>query len=299
MSTSPKQFVNPQYLVETDWLEAHLDDPGIRIMDATVYLPNYFDESAAVKVEIVSGIEDYKKAHIPGAIFADQLETLAGPKSPRFMAPMPTPEAFAEAMGNYGVSNNHHVILYDNMVNIYATRLWWLFRVFGFDNVSVLNGGWKKWTMEDRPVSSDIPSYPKTTFAVHHRPHLVITKEEVQAATNAPNTCVVNALDPEEYAGRGPNRYGRQGHIPGTQNVSFLDVLNMEDTTYKSAPELYNLFADAGVNDQDRVITYCGGAIAATSDALVLALLGRSDIGVYEGSMTEWAADNSLPIEAE
>ena len=293
-----KKFVNPQYLVETDWLEEHLDDSNIRILDCTVYLPNYFDESAEEHIQIVSGYEDYKKGHIPGSIFADQLEDLTGEADARYMAPMPSAEKFAETMGRYGVGNEHRVILYDNMVNIYATRLWWLFRVFGFDNVAILNGGWKKWTMEERTVSTEIPSYPATTFSVYHRPGLVVTKEEVKTVLESPSSCLINALDPEEYAGRGPNRYGRAGHIPGSSNVSFLDVLNLENNTYKSPEELSTLFSDAGAEGKDRVITYCGGAIAATSDALVLAMLGLNNIGVYEGSMTEWAADESLPVEA-
>ena len=298
MSGSPKKFVNPQHMVETDWLEQHLDDPTLRILDSTVYLPNYFDESAEQHIEIVSGYEDYKKGHIPGSIFADQMGDLAGPNNPRYMAPMPSPSQFAEAMGRYGIGNEHRVIVYDNFFNGYATRLWWLFRVFGFDNVAVLSGGWKKWTMENRPVSTEIPTYPATTFVVHHRPHLVAQKEAVLAAIKDPGTCLINNLDPEEYAGRGPNRYGRRGHIPKSHNVPFTSVLDLENSSFRSPHELYQLFADAGATDSGRVITYCGGAIAATIGAFLLTTMGRDDVSVYEGSMTEWAADESLPMHA-
>lgn len=289
-------FQNPQYLVETDWLQTHLDDTNLRILDCTVYLPNYFDDSAAEKVEIVSGRENWEQGHIPGSAFADLVQDLCNPHNTQFMFPMPPAEQFEAAMSRYGVGEGTHVVLYDDMVNIWAARVWWMLRAFGFDHVAVLNGGWKKWTSEGRPISTAPPTYPPTQFVARPRPELIATKDEVLTAIDHQATCLINALDPDEHAGRGPVRYGRPGHIPSSVNVSFLNVLDPETNTYRSAEQLREQFNQVGALHKDRVITYCGGAIAACSDAFVLTLLGVNNVAVYDGSMTEWAADTTLPL---
>ena len=126
------EFQNPQYLVETDWLEENLDDANLRILDCTVYLPNYFDASAAEKVEIVSGREHWEQGHIPGSASADLVPDLCDPQNTDFMFPMPAAEQFAEAMSRQGVGEGTHVVLYDDMLNIWATRVWWMLRAFRF-----------------------------------------------------------------------------------------------------------------------------------------------------------------------
>jgi thiosulfate/3-mercaptopyruvate sulfurtransferase len=126
-------------------------------------------------------------------------------------------------------------------------------------------------------------------------PERIATKEEVRAAIGDESTCLVNALDPEEFSGRGPVRYGRPGHIPTSVNVSFLGILNSETNAYLPIEEIRAQFA--GVVGKDRIITYCGGGIAACSDAFLLTLLGAENVAVYDGSMTEWAADPNLPLE--
>src|SRR5262249_18439248 len=204
-------FQNPQYLVETDWLQAHLDDVNLRVLDCTVYLPNYFDASAAQKVEIVSGRAHWEQGHIPGSAFANLVQDLCDPHNTRFMFPMPSAEQFAAAMSRYGVGEGTRVVLYDDMVNIWAARVWWMLRVFGFDNAAVLNGGWKKWTREGRPISTALPHYPPAQFVAQPRPALIATKDEVLAALGSQMTCLINALDPNDYAGHDPVRYGRPG----------------------------------------------------------------------------------------
>ena len=288
-------FANAQHLIETDWLESHLDDPDLRILDCTVYLPNYFDESAGEGVEIISGRAHWEQGHIPGSVHADVTTDLRDPDNTRFMFPMPSASRFSDAMSRLGVGDGDRIILYDDMVNCFATRVFWILRAFGFDNVAVLNGGWGKWTAEGRPVTKESSSHPAADFTVRPRPELIATKDEVLAAMGN-STCLINALDPDEYAGRGPNRYGRQGHIPGSGNVSFLEVLDLETNTFLPSDQLRAKFQDAGALNGERVITYCGGAIAATSDAFVLTLLGVDNVAVYDGSMTEWAADPELPL---
>jgi thiosulfate/3-mercaptopyruvate sulfurtransferase len=182
------------------------------------------------------------------------------------------------------------------MVNIWAARLWWMFRAFGFDNVALLNGGWAKWTGEGRATSTRPAAYPPAEFVARMRPELIASKEEVKAAITDGATCLVNALDPEEFAGHGPVRYGRPGHIPSSVNVSFLGVLDAKTNAYLPLDQIRKQFAAVGALEKDRVITYCGGGIAASSDAFLLTLLGATNVAVYDGSMTEWAADPELPL---
>ncbi len=294
--TSKNENAMPQYLVETDWLQAHLDDADLRILDCTVYVPNYFEPSASEKIEIVSGREHWKQDHIPGAAFADLVNELSDPQNTHFMFPMPDAEQFAAAMSRYGVGEGTRVVLYDDMLNIWAARVWWMLRAYGFDNAAVLSGGWKKWTLEERPTSTALPNYPPAQFVARLRPELIATKEEVQTAIDHPATRIINALDPDEYAGRGPVRYGRPGHIPSSVNVSFLGVVDPDMHAYLKPEQLREQFTKVGAMDKDRVITYCGGGIAASSAALILTMLGVDNVAVYDGSMTEWAADSTLPL---
>jgi thiosulfate/3-mercaptopyruvate sulfurtransferase len=293
----PEQDANNRYLVDTSWLQDHLDDPELRILDCTVYLPNYFEESAQEQVEIVPGLQDYKRAHIPGSVFVDLVGDLTDKSNKRFMFPMPSADQFASVMSRLGVGEGTRVVLYDRMVNIWAARVWWMLRAFGFSNAAVLDGGWAKWTAEGRPSSAAPATHPPAKFVARLQPERIATKEEVRAAIADESTCLVNALDPEEFSGRGPVRYGRPGHIPTSVNVSFLGVLNSETNAYLPLADIRAQFASAGALGKDRIITYCGGGIAACSDAFLLTVLGAKNVAVYDGSMTEWAADPELPLE--
>lgn len=289
-------FKQPQYLVETDWLQANLDDPNLRIFDCTVYLTNYFDESAGRKLDIVSGRAHWEEGHIPGSGFAELMNELCDPDNKRFFAPMPKPDQFAAVMSRYGVGLGTRVVLYDDMVNIWAARIWWMLRYFGFEDAAVLNGGWKKWTSEGRPVSTAPCTYAPGPFVAKPRTSLVATKDEVLASIDSSSACIIDALDADEYAGRGPVRYGRPGHIPTSTNASFLEVLDPETNAYRAPEELRTIFEQAGAFDSKRVLTYCGGGIAASGAAFLLTLLGHENVALYDGSMTEWAADRTLPL---
>ncbi|TDU31418.1 thiosulfate/3-mercaptopyruvate sulfurtransferase [Panacagrimonas perspica] len=289
-------YAHPEYLTETDWLEAHLGDPDLRVIDCTHYLPNYFDESAGRRIEMVSGRSHYEAGHIPGSAFVDLREDLCDRNNPRFMYPMPPAAQFEAVMSRLGVGPGTRVVLYDDMLNLWAARVWWMMRSFGFDGAAVLNGGWKKWVAENRPVSQASSTYPASSFVARTRPERIAKRDEVKAAIGDGATCLLNALDPEEFAGRGPVRYKRPGHIPSSVNVSFLGLLKPDTQIYLDADTLRAQFGHAGATGADRVIAYCGGAIAASSAAFALSLIGVENVALYDGSMTEWAADPSLPL---
>jgi thiosulfate/3-mercaptopyruvate sulfurtransferase len=285
-------------LVETAWLEDHLRDPDLRILDCTVWLPDYFEKSGTVIPE--SGRAAWEQGHIPGSAFADLVHDLSAPDKPTFMFPMPSAERFARAMSGLGVGDGTRVVLYDAFLSMWAARLWWMLRSFGFDRASVLNGGWSTWTKEGRLVSTDPPTYPAASFVARPRPGLIARKDEVLAAIDNPRTCLVNALTPDEFAGTGPVHYTRPGHIPSSVNVPFAGpagVVDLETAAYRSPEELRALFEAAGASGRERVITYCGGGIAASNAAFALSLIGVDNVAVYDGSLTEWGADPNLPLE--
>jgi thiosulfate/3-mercaptopyruvate sulfurtransferase len=289
-------WARPQYLIETDWLAAHLEDPGVRVLECTVYLLPDAALPGGFRVE--SGRAKWKEGHIPGAGFVDLAEELSERTSKlRFM--MPPAAQFAEAMGRHGVGDGVRVVLYDRFVNMWAARIWWMLRAFGFENAAVLNGGFKKWTAESRPVSNDDGARPARRFVATPRPELIADKKAVLDGVGGRATCLLNALTEEQHRGTGGVHYGRPGHIAGSANVAARDLVDPKTHAYLPAETLRDRFAAAGALDAGRVITYCGGGIAASSDAFVLTLLGKDDVAVYDASLSEWAADPSLPMERD
>jgi thiosulfate/3-mercaptopyruvate sulfurtransferase len=282
-----------ELLVETDWLAERLDDPGVRVLECTVYL-HPADVPGGYRAE--SGRARWAEGHIPGAGFADLQADLSDQSaSLRFM--MPPAAQFADAMTRYGVGDGVRVILYDRFVNMWAARVWWMLRAFGFDGAAILNGGWKKWTLEGRPVATDDGARPSRPFTARPRPGLVADKAGVLAALGEDRVCVLNALTEEQHRGTGGVAYGRPGRIAGTANVPARALVDPETHAYLSDDALRAKFTAAGALDAQRIVTYCGGGIAASSDAFALALLGRDDVAVYDASLSEWAADPSLPME--
>lgn len=277
-------------LVDAAWLHERLGDPAIRILDATTFLTQpegdgYYD--------VESGRQAYEKAHIPGAVFADLLHDLADETAATTFTALPSAE-FAAKLGALGVGPGTHVVIYDQGPNIWATRLWWNLRYEGFDSVSVLNGGLPAWIQAGNEVKSGVESYAPAEFTASRRPELYASKEDVLAAIDDPATVLVNSLDRPTFAGT-RQTYARPGRIPTSTNVPFPDLLGASG--FKSPEEVRPLFEAAGTLDSaKKVITYCGSGIAATGLAFHLAQLGRPDVAIYDGSLTEWAADPSLPL---
>lgn len=297
MAEQPMKYGDPDALVQTDWLASHLDDPELRIFDCTTHLRPPQPGTKA-PYQIVSGRAEYDAEHIPGAGFLDlQGELSDNTVKLRFM--LPRAEDFAAAMSRHGVGDGSRVILYSASGMMWATRVWWMLREFEFTNAAVLDGGWEKWKAECRPVSSEPCHYPPAVFTPRPRVGLFVTKERVRTAIGDPQTVTVNALPAELHSGKGPSPYGRPGRIPGSVNIPFGVLIDRNTKTLAPLADSAAKFAAAGVKKSKNVICYCGGGIAATLDLFVLHQLGYRNLSVYDASMSEWARDESLPIETD
>jgi thiosulfate/3-mercaptopyruvate sulfurtransferase len=276
--------------VETDWLAAHLADPDVRVFDCSVTL---VPVEGGVRLE--SGRAAWAGGHIPGSGFADLIADLCDRSNPLPLM-MPPAAQFAAALGRYGVGPGARVVVYDTGAHMWATRLWWMLRAMGFDAAAVLNGGLTKWKAEGRPLSTAPCRYPAATFTPRPRPELFVDRQQVQRALGAPDVCLVNALSAEEHAGR-VSRTARPGRIPGSGNVPATSLIDPDSGAFLPLDALREKFRAAGALDGSRVITYCGGGIAATSAAFTLVRLGAPHVAVYDGSLVEWSADPALPME--
>ena len=291
-------FAHPEFLVSTDWLAEHLADDDVRVFETTVFLRPRNGGGRSVE----SGQAEYESGHLPRAGFLDlQGDFSDNEQRLRFMMPFAT--AFAEAAGQHGISESSKLILYDRSGSMWAARLWWMFRSMGCEGAAVLDGGWRRWSAEGRAVSTDATTYEPTTFTPTADPARFADLDEVRAFIESGGTggsCLINALGREQHSGAdGGQVYGRPGHIPGSTNVPAMELVHPETGLYLPAEELASLFEQAGADKTQRVVTYCGGGIAASNDALVLSLLGFDNVAVYDASMSEYAADPSLPLEVD
>lgn len=278
-------------LITTDWVQAHLDDPSVRTFDATVHLR----PSTPGPYRIESGRSDYEGAHIPGAAFVDLATELSDPDAAlRFTRPATMP--LARALGAAGVGHGVRLVIYSSTTPMWATRLWWMLRAAGFKDAAVLDGGLARWIAERRPVEARTQRYPPSELTLMDQPGAWADKSEVLSAIGDGSVCTINALSPGVHSGEAAISYGRKGHIRGSRNVPYAALLDSEGR-YRSDSDLRALFEAVGAFERDRVICYCGGGISATMDALALTRLGHPSVAVYDGSMSEWAAEPEAPME--
>jgi len=296
MTIADKNYYNTEMLVETDWLEKNLHDPELRIFDCTVTATVNPNQDAKFPFAFESGYAPFKEGHIPGSGHLDLLGELSD-KSSELLFPLPPERQFVDAMAKAGIGEGTRVVLYGTAEPIWATRVWWMLRAFGFDNVAVLNGGWAKWTAEGRTVSKEACTYSPGRFTARTRAECFVGKDEVLAAIGNDGICTINALPPMMHSGEGGPVFGRKGHITGSANVPFMSLHDPDTGAYLPTDQLRDKFDAVGAGDAESTITYCGSGIAASNDAFVLTLLGYENVAVYAASLAEWGYDESLPMK--
>jgi thiosulfate/3-mercaptopyruvate sulfurtransferase len=293
-SSWPRPLISPAELAE------RLDGPELRLIECGVaYRP--LPDRTDFRVESTRPL--YDADHLPGAVFVDPVAELSDPTS-GFRFTMPTPARVADAFGRVGIGPGAFAVLYCRDHNVFAARLWWMLRAIGWDDASVLDGGFVRWVAEGRPLTTDVRHHPPAHLEPRARAGSFVDKSAVRAALGDPRVVLVNALSTEQYEGRGGVTYGRPGRIAGSVSVPARSLTDPVTHVYlppdrlRARLEAVGLLRPGGDPVGPRAITYCGAGIAAASDALMLTLLGVADVAVYDGSLEEWARDPEAPMES-
>ncbi|MEO1315599.1 MAG: 3-mercaptopyruvate sulfurtransferase [Pseudomonadota bacterium] len=273
-------------LVSTDWLAERLGAPDVRVLDGSYYLPTEDRDAPAL----------YRDAHIPGARFFD-IDDIADGKSelPHMAPPV---EKFVSRVRAMGIGDGHRVVVYDQKGLFSAARVWWMFRLFGHQDVVVLDGGLPKWMAEGRPVEDMAPDPRDRHFTARRNASLVRDVTQVALQVKLGEEQIVDARSPGRFTGEEPEpRPGmRSGHIPGAKNVHYASLLNA-DGTMKDVPALKAAFEGAGVDLARPIVTSCGSGVTAAVLTLALHRMGHAKNALYDGSWAEWGMYPDLAVE--
>lgn len=273
-------------LVETQWLAEHLHAPDLAIVDGSWHLPTMRRDAG----------KEYLEEHIPGAVFFD-IDKISDHESdlPHML---PSPLAFSSAMQELGIGDGMRIIVYDNSGIYSAPRVWWTFRAMGVHDIAVLNGGLPKWKADGHPVEKGPAAARQARhFTARLNRELIRDVEDMQALLTSNVAQIVDARSAERFSGKAPEpRAGlRSGHIPGSLNLPYDQLIN-DDGTLKSAEDIKAVFKAANVDLDRPVATTCGSGVTASTLALALAMIGHVHTSVYDGSWSEWGANENLPI---
>lgn len=284
-------IIQPRDLAARVSTEAELPASArkLRIYDATIA----FQRGDGGPPKAIPDRATYSAGHIPGARFVDHHAELSDPESPYKYTLLP-PEHLEPALRSIGIDNDSMVVIYSTQHIMWATRLWWILHSCGFANAAVLDGGFEAWRGAELPISEEPVAYPVGNLDIDFSPRRWADKREVEASLEDGSVCTINALTEAMHRGTSRIHYGRPGHIPASVNVPFEDFLDHGRLLPESA--LRSRLDQAGAFAKKRVVTYCGGGIAATLAAFALEQLGHPDVAVYDGSLSEWSADPSLPM---
>ena len=264
-------------IVSTDWLEQHLEAPDIRIIDSSWYFPQ----------EKRNAEQEFIECHIPGASFFD-IDKIKDNESdlPHMLPPS---EMFNSTVRKLGIGDGHKVVIYDGLGMRSAARLWWMFKVFGYADVVVLDGGFPKWVKENRSITADLTEKEVRHLTIYEDKSIVADRDDVLRATKLNHCSIIDARSEGRFMGTAPEpRSGlRSGSIENSINVPYETLLN-EDFTFKKKQEILDIFSRKGVVFNNYIITTCGSGVTAAVLYLALDEIGCSKISLYDGSWAEW-----------
>jgi thiosulfate/3-mercaptopyruvate sulfurtransferase len=274
-------YAHPEQLVETDWVAAHAADANVRIVDMRQ--------------------GGYAAGHVPGAVYLSPVAIRDANSAPAFL---PTPAAFEAMMARLGISDATRVVVYDERGGIYAARLWWILNYFGHSNVALMNGGWIKWTAENRPVLSGVegpaatgtPVPASARFTARPQPKWLATASDVVAAIGKPGVRIIDARTVAEIEGRELRNIKRGGFVPSSIPIYWEDLLDPQKKTFRPAEELKKIYEDRGIVPTQEVIAYCQVGMRASVDLFALHLLGYDKLRNYYGAWEEWGNRDDLPV---
>lgn len=277
LDPADRGYPHPEYLVTTQWLEEHLDDPAVRIVD--------MDRADA-----------YPRVHIPGAVNAAN-QWLKRSDAPAHVLPA---EAFAEYMAALGIGDDMTVVAYDSDACHNAARLFWALWYYGHQNVKLLDGGFPKWFAEGRRLDRSTPEVPTTGFTPRVDAALIALKQDVLADTQNSKVTIWDVRTDDEWLGLNDRGTARGGHVPNAVHLEWRNLATKGDVpVIKPAAELKKLLAEAGIVPEKRVVSYCQAGVRASHGFFVLKLLGYEDAGVYDASWLEWGNALECPIVRE
>ena len=281
-------YVNPEALVSTEWLAEHMNAPDVRIIDVSSCLPN----------EDRNPRQEYEEEHIPGAIYFD-INDIADSDS-ELPHMLPSPEKFSSKMRKLGIGDGNRVIAYDNNGGYSAScRAWWMLRIFGHDDVAVLNGGLPKWLAEGRPVEDLPPPARERHFTARFNHTLVRDVEHMMANIESGKEQVLDARSAGRFAGTDPEPRPthKKGHIPNSISLPFPKLMDpSKDWQFRSAADIKAAIDEAGVDLTKPIVTTCGSGVTACVISLALYLIGHKDAAVYDGSWAEWGDHYDTPV---
>jgi thiosulfate/3-mercaptopyruvate sulfurtransferase len=279
-------YARPDALVTTEWLAKHLDAPDVRIVDASFYLPAQKRDPKA----------EFAKQHIPGAVYFD-IDEIADKSNP-LPHMLPPPEQFAAQVGALGIGSGNKIVVYDTTPMTGACRVWWMFRVMGYRDVAILDGGLPKWMAEGCAVTDAVTVAREKPFKATLDGTLVRSIDDVRSLLDNKNEQVVDARAANRFRGEVPEARAhlRVGHMPGAFNIPYNDLIDPKTGTMKPSDEIKAAIAASGIDPSKKVTASCGSGVTACVVALGLYLTGAPDAAIYDGSWTEWGGRADTPI---